>query len=103
MQEISKCFDLKDKGFNYNKEKSARFYFVAKNKGEIIVEGPKVDDKENLLKFGKKHQNIFTRSGKIYAREKLTLDLKEFIEDWKKKNQQKMSEMYVRKLEIIES
>lgn len=100
--EIKKFFDVKNKGFNYNKNQSARYFFVVKNKGEIIVEGPNREDKENVLNFKKKHKNIFTKSKKIYAKEKINFSLKKFIEMWKERNQRKIEEMSITGLEIIE-
>lgn len=100
-EEIKPFFDIKNKGFNYNKEKTARYFFVAKSKGEIIVNGPKAEDKENVLKFRKKHKNTFTNKKNIFAREKIKFSLKEFIENWKSKNKQKMIGMSVIKLENI--
>jgi len=100
-EEIKPFFDIKNKGFNYNKEKTARCFFVVKSKGEIIVNGPKAEDKENVLRFRKKHKNIFTSKKKIYAREKIKGNLKDFIENWKSKNKQKIIGMSVIKLERV--
>ncbi len=101
-EEISKFWSIKNKGFDYNKEKSARYFFAVKSKGERILEGPKIDDEKNVLKFRKKHKNIFTKSKKIYAREKIKENIKDFIRNWKNKNKQRISEMYITKFEIIE-
>lgn len=91
--EISSSFNIKNKGFNYNKDKKARFFFVVKSKGEIIVDGPKLEDKENSLRFRKKHKSIFTRGNKLYAREKIKDNLKTFIPGWKTKNKDKIEGM----------
>jgi tRNA CCA-adding enzyme len=101
-KELKLCFEIKNTGFNYNKEKSARYFFVVKSKGDKILQGPSLADKENAIKFRKKHKSIFTRSKKIYAREKIKSNIKDFFEDWKKKNKARISQMYITKLEIIE-
>ncbi|MBU0958644.1 MAG: nucleotidyltransferase domain-containing protein [Nanoarchaeota archaeon] len=101
-EEITTYFEIKEKGFNYNKDKSARYFVVAESKGELILEGPSVTDEENVLNFRKKHENIFTSNNKMYAREKVDFDLKGFILDWKKKNSLKMEEMHIKILEIID-
>jgi tRNA nucleotidyltransferase (CCA-adding enzyme) len=94
-EEISRYFKVKEKGFEYDKNKTARVYFVVKNKGEIILHGPEAKDKENVVRFRKKHKNIFAKGKKIYAKEKIKFSVQNFLEDWKKKNAQKMREMYV--------
>lgn len=100
-EEISKFFTIKSQGFNYDKEKTARYFFVAEKKGKIILDGPKLDDRKNLLRFRKKHKNVFTGKGRIYAREEIKLSIKQFIEAWKKKHSIKISEMNIKKLKVI--
>jgi tRNA nucleotidyltransferase (CCA-adding enzyme) len=100
-KEIQRFFEIKNKGFNYNHKKSARFFFVVKKKKEIILQGPFVKDEKNSKKFKKQHKNIFIKSGKIYAKEKINFNLKKFIENWKKKYKKKLKDMYINKLEII--
>ncbi len=100
--EISRFFDIKDKGFNYHKGKSARFYFVLNSKEEIIVDGPKVTDEKNMKKFRLKHPNFFTRGKKIYGREKINFNSKQFISNWKRDNEKKISEMYITKLSVVD-
>ncbi len=99
--EIEKFFEIKKKGFNYNKKKSARYFFVVKKKKEILIEGPSVNDKKNILAFKKKHRNYFIKKNRIYAKEKIRFDIKNFIEDWKKKNKRKIREMYILDLKIL--
>ena len=36
--EINKFFEIKNKGFNYNREKSARYFFVVKKKDELLIQ-----------------------------------------------------------------
>jgi tRNA CCA-adding enzyme len=100
-EEISRFFEIKNKGFNYDKRKTARYFFVVKSKGVIILNGPDAKDKDNLLKFQKRHKNIFIKNGKVFAREKINFTLKFFIENWKKENTQKLEDMHITKLSII--
>ncbi len=100
--EIEKFFEIKNKGFNYNKKKSARYFFVVKKKKEILINGPSVKDKKNILAFKKKHRNYFIKKNRIYAKEKIRFNIKNFIEGWKKKNKRKIREMYIEELKIIE-
>jgi hypothetical protein len=101
-EEVSRFFIIKNKGFNYNKEKTARFFFVVKSKGEIILTGPKLEKDSNVIMFRKKHENVFTKSGRIYARENLNFNIKKFIEMWKKKNSEKIKEMYINELRVVD-
>ena len=100
-KEINELFIIKNKGFNYNKEKTARYFFVVKSKEEVLVEGPNTNDKDNVLKFRSKHDNIFTRKNKVFAREKVKQNLKEFLELWKRKHINRLKEMYITQLKII--
>ena len=99
--EMEKFFDVKNKGFSYNHKKSARYFFVVKNKTEILFQGPNINDLDNIKEFKKKHKNYFTKKNRIYAKEKITFNIKGFIDGWKKKNKKKIKEMYVEGLEIL--
>ena len=99
--EIEKFFDIKKKGFNYNGKKSARYFFVVKRRKEILLEGPNVEDKKNVLAFKKKHKNVFVKSKRVCAKEKIGFNIKNFIEGWKRKNKKKIGEMYVQGLGVI--
>jgi len=92
-KEINEFFIIKEKGFNYNNKKSARYFFVAKNKKEIISEGPFLSDKKNILRFKKRHRTTFSKNNKIYSREKINFTLREFVNKWKIKNKKKMKDM----------
>ncbi len=100
-EEIEKFYKISNKEFDYNEKKEAEFFFVAKKKGEIIQQGPNLRDKENVILFKKHHRNTFTKNARIYAREKMDKNIKEFINDWKLANSKKMKEMHIKNLEII--
>ena len=120
--EIEKFFDVKNKGFNYNHKKSARCFFVVKNKSEILFQGPNMKDErfrgrdknkqaitrarsgaeKNVKEFKKKHKNYFTKKNRIYAKEKIRFNIKGFIDGWKKKNKKKTKEMYIEELKVVE-
>lgn len=102
-EEIKKFFEVKDQGFNYNKNKNARYFFVVKNREMMILNGPNAKDKENLLKFQKRHKNIFVKKGKVYARERINLSFKDFIKNWKKTNSHKLGDMHIESLEILDN
>jgi len=94
-REINKFFDIKTKGFLYNEEKNARYYFVVKSKEEIIFEGPYITDEKNLLLFKKKHKNNFIKGDRIYSKEKINWNIKEFIDYLKDNNKKIIQEMKI--------
>lgn len=100
-KEISAFFIIKEKGFNYNNKKSARYFFVVKNKGEIISEGPFLNDKKNISRFKKRHKATFSKNNKIYSKEKIDFTLRKFIDKWKTKNKKKMRDMDILSLKEI--
>lgn len=99
--EIKEFFDVKDRGFNYNGKKSARFFFVVKGKGEIIRAGPSLKDKSHVARFRKKHKKTFSKKGRIHAKTKVNFTLKDFITSWKTHNRKKIRDMDVNGLKII--
>ncbi len=101
-EEISKYFEIYNKGFNYDMKHSSKFFFVLKPKKEIIFMGPPVGDKENVKKFKKQHENVLQKRGRFYALEKVTNNPQEFIKNWKKSNKRKLKEMSIKKLKVLE-
>jgi tRNA nucleotidyltransferase (CCA-adding enzyme) len=101
VEEMSRFFYVREKGFNYNGEKSARYFFVVKSKREILVEGPMKEQKQNVTKFKKAHKKTTIKNGRLVAKEKVNFTLREFISRWKRKNTKRMREMSVEGLKII--
>ena len=99
--EIKKYFRITNKGFEYSEGDVAKAFFVTKKKKEILSKGPKIKDKKNSAKFKKRHKRTFTKSGRLYAKEKIKFNIKEFLKIWKTKNKKKMKEMSISKLKII--
>ena len=99
-KEIEKFFEIKNRGFEYDNKKTAQFFFVVKKKKEILIKGPKVNDKENAVKFKNKHKNTFVKKSRIYSKEKISLDIKDFISKWVQNNKKKINEMYITSLEF---
>ncbi len=99
-EEISKFYKTGEKGFDYDGKKTAEYFFIVKKKEEIIISGPNKNDKENVLAFRQKHKNTFVKGNRIFAREKTKSDIKEFLEEWKSKNQEKIKEMGISELEF---
>jgi tRNA nucleotidyltransferase (CCA-adding enzyme) len=100
-EEIKKFYRVSNQGFEYNGKKEAQFFFVGKNKGEYIVDGPNKKDQANVDAFELKHENTFVKGNKVYARETNEDSISEFIAEWKIKNIEKVQEMSITNLEII--
>ena len=99
--EIEDFFHVKKKGFNYNGKKAARYFFVVKDKGEIIRAGPYLKDKKHVAKFKQKHKKTFSDKGRIHVKKKINFTLKDFIGTWKTNNRKKLREMDVIGLRIL--
>lgn len=98
--EIGNFFYIKKKGFNYNGKKAARYFFVVKDKGEIIRAGPYLKDKKHVAKFKKKHKKTFQDKGRIHVKKRINFTLRDFIGTWKTKNRKKIREMSIGGLRI---
>jgi tRNA CCA-adding enzyme len=100
-KEIEKSYKIKNMGFEYGGKREAEYFFVARKKEEIIWNGPDTGDNENVKIFKKHHKDTFVKNKKIYAREKVEKNMKEFIEKWKSGNSSKVKEMHITNLEIV--
>ena len=98
---IEKFFDIKDKGFSYNGKKSAIYFFVVKKKKELLIKGPLISQKEHVKKFKKKYKKVNIKGGKLYAKIKITHNLKKFLSNWKIKNKRRIKDMYIVGLRLL--
>ena len=73
-----------------------------KNKKEFVYEGPFLNDKRNVERFRDEHKNTFEKNRKIYAREKITANVREFLEKWKDKYYLKIKEMSISEMKVID-
>jgi len=99
-KEIEIFFEIKNRGFEYDNKKTAQYFFAVKKKKEILIKGPRVNDKENVIKFKNKHKNTFVKKSRIYSKQKIIFNIKDFINNWKNKNKKKIKEMYITSLEL---
>jgi tRNA nucleotidyltransferase (CCA-adding enzyme) len=100
-EEIEKFYKITNKDFEYHDKKEAEYFFVVKSKKEIILSGPNANDEKNVALFQNRHKDTFVKKGKIYAREKIKDKINDFVEEWKNKNKEKIREMGITGLEII--
>jgi len=98
--EISKHFDIKDKGFYYEDGQDADCYFIAKKKGKEILRGPPEGKKREAENFKRKHKKTFSKSGVLYAEEKNDIFLKDFVKNWKAKNKKIIGDMYITEIKF---
>ncbi|MEK6906183.1 MAG: nucleotidyltransferase domain-containing protein [Nanoarchaeota archaeon] len=98
--EIKRFFDIKDLWFEYDGEKTARCFFAVTRKKEVIHNGPDIRDKENLKSFKREHKKTFIKNNKIYAKEKINFNIKQFIRLWSEKNSKKLNEMSIKSLDF---
>lgn len=99
--EVSKFYSIKKQGFNYNKEQAGRFFFVVKNRGDVVFSGPMKKDLKNVKKFKKKHARTFEKKGQLFAKVQFKLKISDFVNQWSKKNSSKIKEMYVSGIKVI--
>lgn len=93
--EIEKFYKISNKEFEYDGKSSANFLFVGKGEKELILNGPEVNDKKNVVLFKRKHKKVIAKKGRTYAIEKFNKTLKQFIEEWKLINLEKMIGMHI--------
>ena len=101
IEEIEKFYKITNKNFEYHDRKEAEYFFVVKSKKEVILNGPNENDEKNVMLFNNRHKNTFIKKGKVYAREKINDKINDFIDSWKLKNQEKIREMGITDLEVI--
>jgi tRNA nucleotidyltransferase (CCA-adding enzyme) len=68
--QLAKYYDILREEFVYSGKHEANYYFIARKKKEIIMNGPYVNDVINSDKFRKEHKKSFEKSGKLYSKEK---------------------------------
>lgn len=94
-KEIGRFFIITNKGFQYSEGKSAEGFFVVEKKKEVLYSGPYVDDRGNSEKFRKEHKEVYEKSRRLYAKEKVPFNIRQFLESWKIKNLKIIKEMYI--------
>ena len=99
-EEISKFFEVKEKGFEYGGKKSGIAFFVGKKKPWIPVTGPMVAQEKHAKRFKDKYKNISIKNGRLYAKIQLGYSLKQFLQSWIKKNRKKIKDMHITQMDI---
>jgi tRNA CCA-adding enzyme len=100
-KETKRYFELKDSDFDYKGNHSAICYFIAKSRREILIHGPNLKDKDNISEFKKRHKKTFTKQGRIFSKEKIDFNLRNFIRKFETKNKNQIKAMYISGVEIF--
>ena len=98
--EIEKFYKISNKEFEYDNKSSANFFFAGKGKKELVLNGPEVNDEKNVVLFKKRHKKVIVKKGRTYAIEKFDKTLKQFIEEWKLINLEKMIGMHIASMDM---
>ncbi len=100
IKECSKYFDIVDEHFIYDGKKVATSYLILKPKSKIVVKGPPKTSADNLKKFMAKHPDAYIKGEFACYVEKGFAGFKEFFEKWKAKNDKRVREMGITKVEL---
>ncbi|MEK6880918.1 MAG: hypothetical protein AABY22_14960 [Nanoarchaeota archaeon] len=101
LKETEKYFKIKSCDFIYNEDKTAEFYIVIEKNKDILIRGPPLKLEKHVLDFRKKHKNAIVKKGILYSKEKNSKSLKEFLKNWRSKNERKLEEMYIKDFIIL--
>jgi len=101
--EVRKYFKLIRHEFEYDDEKSADVYMIAKSKGEVIRIGPPLHLKKHVRAFKKEHRTTYEKNKFVHARIKVTFNAKSFLDAWKKQraNKNMMGEMGIIGMKVL--
>jgi tRNA nucleotidyltransferase (CCA-adding enzyme) len=97
-EEIKENFEIKKEEFCYEGEKNSKIFLSVKPKKGLILNGPPIEDELNVKAFKKKHKKTFIKNKRLYAEENYEQDLGKFIDQWIRKNKNKMHEMAIEKI-----
>ena len=71
---------------------------MAEKKKELLYSGPFLDDEENCVKFKQEHKNTYEKNNRLYAKENVQFNLRQFLDIWKTKNAKIIQQMYIENL-----
>ncbi len=91
-RELERYFKIEKRNFEYQ-GKEASLYFKIKAKKIIIANGPPISMADSLEEFKLKHKNTFIKNNRIYAREKINMNSRGFLKQFKIKNKKIIESM----------
>ena len=100
-KEFERCFEVKEKEFEYGEKEEGTGYFTLKTRREIKFTGPFIKDKKNAERFKEEHKKTYEKNGRLFALEKNNFSSRVFLKNWVKKNKRKIKEMSVSGINIF--
>lgn len=100
-EEMKEYFKVKKKGFEYNRKKTAKYFFVVRKKKRIRIKGPLKSQERHAKRFKKQHAKTYVWKGRLYSKKKVDFSIEEFIKKWKLKNLKKLKEMNITSLRVV--
>ena len=100
-KEANRFFEIKARGFEYKKGKSARIFIVAEARPFILITGPIVTQVRHVKRFRNMYKNISVKNSRLYAKLKINTTLGNFIKKWGNKHRKKIAEMGITNLRIL--
>lgn len=100
-KETEKRFKIQKEAFIYEGNKKANVFLSVKPKEKIIISGPSIEDKKNVLAFKKRHKEVSIKKGRFYSEDKFEVNIKKFLEKWIKKNEEKIRDMSIDQVKNI--
>jgi tRNA nucleotidyltransferase (CCA-adding enzyme) len=102
IKHIARFFDFKDSLFIYDEKNNfGKILLVAKEKKEIIFQGPPVTMKEQLARFKLEHKKVEVKDGMTFAREKST-SFNEWFNDFKTSEERLLDSMDISEINILD-
>ena len=98
--EIEKYFLINNREFEYDNKKKAIFFFNIKKRKERILSGPPITSLENVVAFKKKHKHVFIKDSRVYAKEKVSMNVRGFVLGFRKENKTRMKDMGITGLKL---
>jgi len=98
--ELEKYFNIINKEFEYDEKQGADVYLVLEGKKEIVRIGPPVKMLDYAAAFRKENKNVFEKGGLLHTKIKVNFSAKKFINNFAKKDKNKLKEMGITDLKV---
>jgi len=93
--ETARLFEIKAKGFEYRKGKTARVFIVGEAKPFILITGPLISQERHSKRFRNTYKNVSVKNRRLYAKLKVKTTMENFIKKWGNKHRKKIAEMSI--------
>ncbi len=100
-KELHHFFDVLSSEYIYSGERESELYLILKPKKKITIIGPPIEMKVHAEAFKKRHKNALVKAGHLQAEFNINFSAKQFLNDFKKKNDSKLKEMGITGFKVI--